>query len=329
MCTGKYSSSVGASADMLCTACVPYSTSLEASVSEENCTCNQGFHILKGSQCIDIDECELTSNRCNHDLFTCVNTIGSYLCINSSIPNIPICDGPIPNSCDVNGGNSIWIKIPGVLDGQFFSVQIDQQFLEAQYHGSYISTVCPSSDSVGQKLSYVLRANSSIYCTFSFMYKPAPAKITPRIVPLSGGKINIQLKHFWEYIGSIRKTCRVLFGSIAGDLFQLDANTYNLSIVAPPSGMGRTVSLHLQCGELGSLNDLHVYLEYVGSSSPSINGAGKCIRFQRCELSIGLTNPPRAVNGPQDLDLRVLGAQFAAYDDGKKSFRITEVRNRL
>ncbi len=316
---------------MTCTDCFEHATTVEASVSAENCTCNQGFHkqivgLVREGKCIDVDECTLIPNVCKDKLLTCMNTVGSYLCLSSNLSNIAKCDGPIPNSCDTAGGNLIWIKMPGILDGPLFSVKMDQLILQAQYDGSYISVICPPSDSVGNKISYVLRSNLSVYCTFPFMYTPAPAKVTPRIVPLSGGRIMIQLHYFWEYLNSKSRNCRVMYGTVPGELFLFDGKNDNIFTVAPPSDVEKTVPLQLQCSDLKEWNDLHVYLEYVASSIPSINGAGKCMRFQRCELSIGLTNPPRAINGPQDLDLSVLDAQFSDYDNEMKSVYITQVR---
>ncbi|XP_077993149.1 uncharacterized protein LOC144447117 [Glandiceps talaboti] len=49
------------------------------------CTCNQGFEdkdpqILKGRQCIDIDECDYGIDSCDPEGGLCINTYGSYMC---------------------------------------------------------------------------------------------------------------------------------------------------------------------------------------------------------------------------------------------------------
>ena len=53
------------------------------------CSCQQtGYMLANDAQtCIDIDECKIGNHDCGADEQMCVNSLGSYYCINTTISN--------------------------------------------------------------------------------------------------------------------------------------------------------------------------------------------------------------------------------------------------
>ena len=305
---GKFSEIADLTSSTGCLNCIPDSYSLPDSNTVEECSCNVGFVKQQTDAtgiflCADINECAVVPNICN--LASCMNTVGSYICLASKNESVPTCSELTPNSCDTTGGDTVFIRMPPSSTHFQFSVRFSSITVQADWKGLYLATLCPPSVTLGFETGYVLNSDLSVFCTFQFKYIPSPATIVPLIVPLQGGNITVTMNGYGEYLGV--RSCRFFFGGEMGREFMLFKETTNVSTTAPASNSEETVSVSILCSGMDDLFDLSVYLEYVGPSFAIVSNGSLCIRFLQCQLFISLINPPRVIDGPEDLEFSVLG----------------------
>jgi hypothetical protein len=234
---GTYQSSVGATVCLVCgagtfrnatnlngtsvggAACSPCALDAWSGEGSSACTCNAGY--VPDQQglgsCIDVDECAPgvgISPACasTSSSQTCVNIPGSFYC--SGGGKLPAkCGDPLPSSCPVSGGGTIYVSVEGIQElsqASNATVRLDgsagSSEASAQISGALLSFVCPPSDSVGTVLVTVLRNTADgvpvAACAFFLTYNPPAAFALPLTIPTTGGQITLSLAGYDKLVGN-------------------------------------------------------------------------------------------------------------------------------